>query len=116
MPMLFLLQYYFANPQLETIPYSQFKELVRKKLVNDLVVTDDLVRGKVKPEGVREVLSQDQLKARLDDIKDGKKPLPFITIRAFVVNRLALSQAEGHRELIFTQSGGARKEFVVGSK
>jgi cell division protease FtsH len=78
--MLFALQYYFASPRLETIPYSQFKDLVSKRLVTDLVLTDEVVRGKVKPEGIHAVLSEEQLKSRRD-IKDGKTPLPFVTIR-----------------------------------
>lgn len=81
--MLFLLQYYLAAPRLESIPYSQFKELVKRKLVTDLVVTDEVVRGKIKAEGVLQVLSDQQNEARSDDeLKESKKPLPFVTIRS----------------------------------
>jgi cell division protease FtsH len=78
--MLFAVHYYFAKPQLETISYSQFKKLLRNKLVADVVVTDDVIRGKIKPEGVREVLSAERTRRR-DDIKEGKQPLPFVAVR-----------------------------------
>jgi len=54
--MLFLLQYYFAAPKVETIGYSEFKALAKKGLVTNLVINEQTVRCEVKPEGVKEVL------------------------------------------------------------
>jgi cell division protease FtsH len=81
MLILFLLQYYFAAPKIETIGYSQFKSLVKKGLVTNLVINDEMIRGEIKPEGVKEVLSAEQLKARGDRIKEDKTALPFVTVR-----------------------------------
>jgi cell division protease FtsH len=81
MLILFLLQYYFAAPKVETIGYSQFKSLVKKRLVTNLVINEQIIRGEIKPEGVKEVLSAEQLKARGDGIKEDKTNLPFVTVR-----------------------------------
>jgi cell division protease FtsH len=81
MLILFLLQYYFAAPKVETIGYSQFKSLVKKGLVTNLVINDEIIRGEIKPEGVKEVLSAEQLKARGDATKEDKTALPFVTVR-----------------------------------
>jgi cell division protease FtsH len=78
--MLFLLQYYFAAPKVETIGYSQFKALVKKGLVTNLVMNEQTIRGEVKPEGVKEVLSAEQRKSRGED-KEVKDALPFVTVR-----------------------------------
>jgi cell division protease FtsH len=81
MLILFLLQYYFAAPKVETIGYSQFKSLVNKGLVTNLVINEQIIRGEIKPEGVKEVLSAEQLKARGDGTKEDKTALPFVTVR-----------------------------------
>jgi cell division protease FtsH len=81
MLILFLLQYYFAAPKVETIGYSQFKTLVKKRLMTNLVINEQIIRGEIKPEGVKEVLSAEQLKARGDGLKEDKTNLPFVTVR-----------------------------------
>ena len=78
---LFLMQYYFAAPQPETIPYSQFKNLLGRKLVTDLAVSDEVIRGLIEPKGVPEVLSGDRAKDWRDDGDQAKKALPFMTVR-----------------------------------
>jgi cell division protease FtsH len=78
--MLFLLQYYFAAPKVETIGYSEFKALAKKGLVTNLVINEQTIRGEVKPEGVKEVLSAEQLKSRGED-KEVKSALPFVKVR-----------------------------------
>jgi cell division protease FtsH len=79
--LLFLLQTYLASPQVETIQYSQFKGLVKKGLVANLVVGEKAIHGEIKPEGIKEALPAERLKALGDVIKDGKKSVPFVTIR-----------------------------------
>ena len=79
--MLFLLQYYFAAPQPITIDYSEFKTLVRKGLVTDLVITDENIRGKIKPEGLKQVLSEEERKSLSEEVREGKQPVPFVTVR-----------------------------------
>ena len=78
---LFALQTYFAAPQIETVGYSQFKTLVKKGLVANLVVGEKLIQGEIKPEGVKDALSPERLKALGDSIKDNKKAVPFVTVR-----------------------------------
>ena len=79
--LLFLLQTYLASPQVETIQYSQFKALVKKGLVANLVVGEKAIHGEIKPEGIKEALPAERLKALGDVIKDGKKAVPFVTVR-----------------------------------
>jgi cell division protease FtsH len=82
MLMLFLLQYYYTSAKVTTIGYSEFKTLVKKGLVTNLVINDETVRGEIKPEGVKEVLSAEQLKARpAENNKEDKTLLTFITVR-----------------------------------
>jgi cell division protease FtsH len=79
--LLFLLQTYLASPQVETINYSQFKALAKKGLVANLVVGEKAIHGEIKPEGIKEALPPERVKALGDAIKDGKKAIPFITVR-----------------------------------
>ena len=79
--LLFLLQTYLASPQIETINYSQFKALAKKGLVANLVVGEKTIHGEIKPEGIKEALPAERLKALGDAVKDGKKAIPFITVR-----------------------------------
>jgi cell division protease FtsH len=73
-----LIQNFFAGPHVGTITYSQFKSLVKKGLVADLIVEEKTIRGNIKAEGVKQVFSQEKLKEIRDD---GKKPHPFVTVR-----------------------------------
>ncbi|HWO43526.1 MAG TPA: ATP-dependent zinc metalloprotease FtsH [Candidatus Eisenbacteria bacterium] len=75
------LQAYFAAPTVETIGYSQFKELVEKRQVADVVITDATVRGQIKPEAIKQVVPPERLKSLDEEFRDGKKPLPFVTVR-----------------------------------
>src|SRR5919109_933616 len=78
---IFGLQTYFAAPAVETISYSQFKDLVRKGQVSDLVLGEKTIRGQIKPQAVKDAVSPDRLKALGEDFKEGKKPLPFVVVR-----------------------------------
>jgi ATP-dependent Zn protease len=49
--LLFALQSFFASPRVETISYSQFKSLVKKGLVSNVVIGEKTIRGEIKPEG-----------------------------------------------------------------
>jgi cell division protease FtsH len=79
--LLFVLQSYLASPQAETIEYSQFKTLVKKDLVTDLTVGEKAIHGEMKPEGAKQILPPDRLKAWSSTLKDSKKNLPFVTVR-----------------------------------
>lgn len=62
----------------ETIPYSQFKSLVKNGLVADLVLEQEKIRGKIKPAGAKQLFSKEKLQQL---IYDGKTSYPFATIR-----------------------------------
>src|SRR5215475_5109318 len=79
--LLFALQTYLAAPRVETITYSQFKTLVKKGLVSNVVVGEKVIRGDIKPEGQKEVLSAERLKELKQKDKEVKTPLPFTVVR-----------------------------------
>src|SRR5262245_4673249 len=79
--LLFALQTYFAAPRVETISYSQFKTLVKKGLVSNVVIGEKVIRGDIKPEGLKEVLSAERLKELNEKDKEAKTPLPFTVVR-----------------------------------
>jgi cell division protease FtsH len=76
--LLLALQTYFLRPQPEVISYSQFKSLVKQRLVTDVVVEKVSVRGNIKAEGLGQIFSDEKLK----QIKhDPKSPLLFTAVR-----------------------------------
>ena len=79
--LLFLLQNYLASPPAETIDYSQFKALAKKGMVASLIIGEKNIHGEMKPEGAKEVLPPEKLKVWANPIKDGKKGVPFVTVR-----------------------------------
>ncbi|MGH7772104.1 MAG: ATP-dependent zinc metalloprotease FtsH [Candidatus Binatia bacterium] len=72
------IQNFLASPHVETITYSQFKSLVKKGVVVDLVIGDKVIRGNIKGEGVKDILPLEKLK---EIGHDGKKVHPFITVK-----------------------------------
>ena len=79
--LLFLLQTYLASPQVETISYSQFKTLVKSALLANLSIGEKAIHGEIKPEGVKQALSPERLKAWEGKLKDSKQGVPFVTVR-----------------------------------
>jgi cell division protease FtsH len=79
--LLFAVQSFFAAPRPEAVDYSQFKALVKKRLVANLALSDQTIRGDIKPEGIKEAVSAERFNALSDEFKQGKKPLPFLTVR-----------------------------------
>ena len=79
--LLFALQTYFAAPRIGTITYSQFKTLVKKGLVSNVVIGEKVIRGDIKPEGLKEVLSPERLKELNEKDKEAMTPLPFTVVR-----------------------------------
>jgi cell division protease FtsH len=75
------LQTYFASPSVETISYSQFKSLVKKRQVSNLVIGEKTIRGEIKSEAVKETVPEGRLKALDEEVREGKKPLPFVVVR-----------------------------------
>ena len=76
-----MVQNYFASEHTQTITYSQFKDLAQKGLIENVVIGEKTIHGSVKAEGVKQIFTPEQLKALPADVKEGKKPHPFNTIR-----------------------------------
>jgi cell division protease FtsH len=78
---LFALQTFLTAARDETISYSQFKLLVKKDLVSNVVIGEKAIHGEIKPQGIKEAVSPERLKALGAEITAGKKPLPFVAVR-----------------------------------
>ena len=78
---LLMIQNYFASPHTQTITYSQFKDLVQKGLIENVAIGEKIIHGNIKGEGVKEIVPPDKLKDAAPEVKEGKKPHPFNTIR-----------------------------------
>jgi cell division protease FtsH len=75
---IFILQYALLTKQVETISYSQFKALVKKSQVAELVVRDKTITGSIKVDGLKEIFSPEKIK----ELGEGAtKPLPFLAVR-----------------------------------
>jgi len=75
---MFIAQYAVVSKQVETISYSQFKNLVKERQINDVVVHDKTISGSIKVEGAKTIFSPEKLKGLGDSIK---KPVPFLVVR-----------------------------------
>ena len=77
--LMFVAQFALLGKQVaETISYSQFKALVKKGQVAEVVVRDKTIGGTIKSEGLKEIFSADKLK----ELGDGaKKPVAFVVVR-----------------------------------
>jgi cell division protease FtsH len=74
-------QNYFFSSHAEVIRYSQFKSLVSKGLVIDLAVGETTIQGQMKGEGIKEIFPPDKLKDMPQEVREGKKPYRFVTVR-----------------------------------
>jgi hypothetical protein len=72
---------HLGRPPVEVISYSQFKSLVQKDLIGDLVIRETAVEGNMKGEAVKEILTPEKLKTIPQDVREGKKPYPFVAVR-----------------------------------
>ncbi len=76
-----MFQNYFSSPHVEIISYSQFKSLVNKGLVNELVIGETVIAGNLKGAAVKEILTPEKLKKVSQDVVEGKNLFPFATVR-----------------------------------
>ncbi|MGH7931347.1 MAG: AAA family ATPase, partial [Candidatus Binatia bacterium] len=76
-----VVQNYFFSSHAEIIRYSQFKSLVKKGLIIDLAISETTIQGNMKGEGVNEILTPERLKDIPQDVREGKKPYPFVAVR-----------------------------------
>ncbi|MGH7830203.1 MAG: ATP-dependent zinc metalloprotease FtsH, partial [Candidatus Binatia bacterium] len=76
-----LLQNFLQGPKVETIPYSQFKSLIKKGMITDVVIAEKTIRGHIKGEAVKAIVPPEKLKELDQAVQDGKKDHPFIVVR-----------------------------------
>ena len=79
--MILMIQNYFASSHVEIIPYSQFKSLLNKGLLGDIAIGETTIEGNMKGEAVKEIFTPEKLKTVAPEIVEGKKLLPFVTVR-----------------------------------
>jgi cell division protease FtsH len=75
------LQTYFATATVEPISYSEFKSLVKNRQVANLVIGEKTIRGEIKPDAVKQALPAERLKTLEEEVREGKKSLPFVVVR-----------------------------------
>jgi cell division protease FtsH len=73
-----VVQTFFANAVVETITYSQIKSLISQGLIKDVVIEQERLRGNIKPEGLTQVFSEEEIKELKYDVKTG---YPFAVVR-----------------------------------
>ena len=76
-----LVQNFLGSSRVEVISYSQFKSLVEKDLINDLVIRETTIDGNLKGAAVHQILKPERLKEISPDVLAGKSPFPFATVR-----------------------------------
>jgi FtsH-like protein len=76
-----MIQNYFGGAHVEIISYSQFKSLLKKDLINDLVIRETTIDGNLKGAAVKEIFTPEKVKKIPPEIVEGKKLLPFETVR-----------------------------------
>src|SRR6185295_18463563 len=81
MAIVVLMQHFFVGAHIEVISYSQFKTLVKKDLVNDLVIHETVIAGNLKGAALKLILAPDKLKQITPEALAGKTLVPFETVR-----------------------------------
>ena len=76
-----IVQHYFFSSHVEIIRYSQFKSLVKKGLITDLAIGETTIEGNMKGEGVREIFTPERLNDIPQEVREGKTPYRFATVR-----------------------------------
>jgi cell division protease FtsH len=76
-----MIQNYYGRTHVEIISYSQFKSLLNKGLISDLAIRETVIDGNMKGEAVKEIYTPQRLKELSPDVVEGKKLLPFETVR-----------------------------------
>jgi cell division protease FtsH len=72
---------YYGRAHVEIIRYSQFKALLNKGLIAEVAVGEATIEGNLKGEAVKEIFTPEKIKKISPEIVEGKKPLPFETVR-----------------------------------
>jgi cell division protease FtsH len=70
-----------GSPNVEIVNYSQFKSLLKKDLITDLVIRETTIDGHLKGTAVREIFTPEKLKGMSPEKLDSKIPFAFATVR-----------------------------------
>ena len=70
-----------TSAHVEIISYSQFKSLVKKDLVKDLVIRETIIDGNLKGAAVKEIFPPEKLKEMPPEVLAGEKVFHFETVR-----------------------------------
>ncbi len=76
-----LMQNLLGSSRVEIISYSQFKSLLKKDLINDLVIRETFIDGNLKGAAVKEIFTSEKLKEISPELLAGKIPFAFATVR-----------------------------------
>jgi len=76
-----LVQNFLGSSRVEVISYSQFKSLMKKDLINDMVIRETTIDGNLKGDAVKQIFNPERLKEISPEVLAGKKPFPFETVR-----------------------------------
>ena len=76
--LILLMQNFLVTGDVDTISYSQFKSLIKKGQISEVIIGENTIRGTLKPEALGEILSQEKINALGEK---AKAPHPFVTVR-----------------------------------
>jgi cell division protease FtsH len=76
-----LVQNFLGSSRVEVIPYSQFKSLIKKDLIGDVVIRETTIDGNLKGAAVKQIFTPERLQEISPEALAGKKPFPFETVR-----------------------------------
>jgi len=76
-----LVQNFLGSSRVEVISYSQFKSLIKKDLINDMVIRETTIDGNLKGAAVKQIFNPERLKEISPEVLAGKNPFPFETVR-----------------------------------
>jgi len=76
-----MMQSFFFRSPIELISYSQFKSLVKKDYINDLVIRETTIDGNLKGVAFKEIATPEKLKEMSAETLANMKPFPFTTVK-----------------------------------
>ena len=76
-----LMQNFFGTAHVEIVGYSQFKSLLKKDLISNLIIRETIIDGNLKGAAVKEIFTPEKLKEISPEVLAGKIPFAFATVR-----------------------------------
>jgi cell division protease FtsH len=76
-----LLHSLLGGPHAEMISYSQFKSLLKKGLVAEVVINETTLEGNLKSGAAKEIFTPEKLKSISPEISVEKTSIPFVAVR-----------------------------------